>query len=571
MDNPFHFNAATSLNDEQISELFIEDYNYSRFIQSKRNVFLFGNRGCGKTMTLLFNKLKSLSALNSSDNTDTVTSYIPIYVPCLNPLNSKREYLLLEDEFREQVVSEHFLSLSVAHSIAETLALLEEKFNSDQLASISNNINYIFDDSIQENQSIFKGLRNYLKRELVRTQKEINRPDSDSFFEDTFTFSSIIMPIIDLINETGAFDDCHFIIMIDDAHDLNPHQQAVLNSWVAFRNNALFSFKVSAAKVPTYSLKTASGGSILRGHDYVSVDVEQPYQNTHSAFGALAKKIVEKRLKAIGLDISASDFFPENSSFTAGIEKAKEKATQLATDKFGPDSKKSITDYTYKYGRAIYFRDRSSKANTPPYSGFNTIVGVSTGVIRNMLEPCFVMYEDALSQGDSDTINSIPPKIQTEVLDRLSKASWETLRGGIDKNIDSCSKEDAKKVENLFNRLAELFRSRLLDESCSEPRAIAFTISNRADESIMNQLTPLLDIARKAQFLYVRSGRSKDRGELEDYYVPNKVLWPSRGLDPIGQHARVSIKSDALLDAAINGRALLASEIKIVPQFEMEL
>ena len=46
--------------------------------------------------------------------------------------------------------------------------------------------------------------------------------------------------------------------------------------------------------------------------------------------------------------------------------------------------------------------------------------------------------------------------------------------------------------------------------------------------------------------------RAKDQGAKEDYYIPNKMLWPSRGLDPVGQHARVSIQAGALLDCALN-------------------
>ena len=59
-----------------------------------------------------------------------------------------------------------------------------------------------------------------------------------------------------------------------------------------------------------------------------------------------------------------------------------------------------------------------------------------------------------------------------------------------------------------------------------------------------------LEIARKAQFLYMKSGPAKEKGKRETYYVPNKMLWPDRGLDPHGQHARVSIKATDLWAAS---------------------
>ena len=70
----------------------------------------------------------------------------------------------------------------------------------------------------------------------------------------------------------------------------------------------------------------------------------------------------------------------------------------------------------------------------------------------------------------------------------------------------------------------------------------------------MADLERLIGILQKAQILYVRSGSAKDDGRLETYYVPNRLLWPARGLDPQGQHARVSIPSNLLWQAAETGR-----------------
>ncbi len=98
--------------------------------------------------------------------------------------------------------------------------------------------------------------------------------------------------------------------------------------------------------------------------------------------------------------------------------------------------------------------------------------------------------------------------------------------------------------------MAILFRERLHEHE-SEPRAIVFTISE-GDFEHRHELEELLRIARKAQILYTRSGSAKDQGRREVYYVPNRILWPVRGLDPHGQHARVSIKARHLWAAAAN-------------------
>ena len=55
--NPFVFGAANDFSPDEVLEYYIEDFNYSRFLNSTRNVFILGERGSGKTMTLLYHKL----------------------------------------------------------------------------------------------------------------------------------------------------------------------------------------------------------------------------------------------------------------------------------------------------------------------------------------------------------------------------------------------------------------------------------------------------------------------------------------------------------------------------------
>ncbi|OQW71219.1 MAG: hypothetical protein BVN35_16760 [Proteobacteria bacterium ST_bin11] len=550
--NPFVFNAASNLDSELLMKMFIPDHNYSRFIESKRNVFFWGERGCGKTMTLLYNKMLLINKAEQNIKDGKCISYIPVYISCITPLVFKREYLLLENNFKAAVVSEHYLSLSIALSLVDSLLELPYLASAIDNDSLSSDISYIFDCELPIGDNAFVRLKRFITKKFIQTQKEINRSDSDSFYDDTFTFTSIIIPLIDILKELNCFSDTHFIFMMDDAHDLNTHQRSALNSWIAYRDNSAFSFKVSAAKTPDFSLATTSGGAILPGHDYIAIDIEKPFQNNESAYGQLARKIISKRLELIGVSQSPEDFFPINKNMESDLEQARIRAKEIAIEKYGIDDKKSISDYVYKYSRAIYFRERSPKSNKPPYSGFETIVNISSGVIRNLLEPCFVMYEDMISKNINDKeISEISTSVQTDVIFRLSESFWKRLRDGINNEIDNCSTLDGQHVENLFNGLAELFRNRLLDENSSEPRAIAFTISAKSDD-IMSKLRPILNIARRAQLLYVRTGNAKDNGADEDYFIPNKMLWPSRGLDPVGQHARVSIQARYLLDAALN-------------------
>ena len=56
--NPFEYTGANNIPEGDIMDYFIDDNNFSRLIQSTKNVFLIGERGSGKTITLLFSSFK---------------------------------------------------------------------------------------------------------------------------------------------------------------------------------------------------------------------------------------------------------------------------------------------------------------------------------------------------------------------------------------------------------------------------------------------------------------------------------------------------------------------------------
>jgi len=94
--NPFEYEAANKLSSEQILDFYIEDFNYTRFINSRRNVYLIGERGTGKSMTLLYNSLNVQYDKALRNITEFKFDTLCIYVPCNTTLIHKREYELIE-------------------------------------------------------------------------------------------------------------------------------------------------------------------------------------------------------------------------------------------------------------------------------------------------------------------------------------------------------------------------------------------------------------------------------------------------------------------------------------------
>jgi hypothetical protein len=550
--NPFQFEAATSLPPEQLIEFFIEDNNFSRFVRTNRNIFLVGERGSGKTMNLLYHSIGIQKIIAQKEKKDIDFSYIGIYIPCSTPLYQKNEYQLLEDKFQPVVVSENLFVLDMAYYIIKSIDTIKEFIVIDNLDKILDEIIYVLDIDIYDKSNLYESLMQYFKKETVSYQKKI-MANFDIKSMTSWSFYSLIIPLLGILRKIDALKNTHFMLMIDDIQYLNEHQRKLLNGLISYRDNSLFSCKVATPKTNKFNMTTSTGGTILEGHDYLEIDMVQPFQNREAAFSDFAQEIIERRLDKISnKKITANDFFPPHPQFEKDIKDANEKVKREVLIKHPDWSSKQISDYVYKYGRAQYFRDRAVRANIPPYSGFELIKHLSTGVIRNLLDPCYWMYDRVISnKHDEQPIVFIPPNIQAEVINARSEKTWKELNDGLECKVQDCTEKQSDAIKNLFEKLYILFKYRLLHHK-SEPRAIVFTISGMDRES-ENIIFPLLEIAQKANLLYERMSRAKDDGFLEPYYTPNRMLWPSVGLDPQGQHARVSLKAKDII-AATQGK-----------------
>lgn len=559
--NPFEYEAATKFSTEQVLDFYIEDFNYSRFIRSRRNIFLSGERGTGKTMALLYNSLPVRLEDAKRKGKEPDCSFVGVYVPCKTHLTHKREYELL-DSFQAAVLSEHYLTATLCYHVVQTLISAPGCLEGMNDKEVRESIEYVWSVKLPHSLPILQAVGMACQKQVTLAQKAANRPEKDACYENAWSFASSMLPLLSILGSLPRLRETHWSLMLDDAHDLNSPQQAAVNSWIAYRDHSLFSFKVATAKVDRPSYRTATGGAILEGHDFTLVDMEQPYQNRYSLFGKLAREIVAKRLLKVNISCPPEEFFPVHPQFTRDIDACAEIVAEEAESKYPGGTGKQKADYAYKYTRARYFQRRATKANLPAYSGFETLVHVSTGVIRNLLEPCFWMYDRAVSESRASggvlLVKQISPTIQSTILQELSRKKWNWLRDGLDNTIEGCSRQQARNVYRLFDNVARLFRERLL-ASHSEPRAISFTISDINDPGY-EDLLALLVIARKAQILYTYVSSAKDYGKREVYYVPNRILWPERGLDPVGQHARVSIKASHLIAAASHNRRIPFSD-----------
>lgn len=567
-ENPFDFDAAANLPLSTLQDIFIEDHNCSRFIMSNRNIFLLGERGSGKSMMLIYHSFKRATLENKEGNNTDHYRYIGIHVPCKRALFNKPEYLLLQDKSQASMLSEHYLVLDILNSLAEELNSSREVVKQLDHSLLISDLEYLLGVELLKRPNALDSLQLFSKKTI--NDVETFPSKVSEIFEKfpLYSFQSLIVPVLDLLRSCELLKASHFMIMLDDAHDLNEHQIRKINSWISYRDHSLFSIKVATADVHRHNLETDFGGSIVDGHDYTSINMEKPFQNSSSPFYQLAKGIIERRLSLIGLqDVRAEDFFPVNEAMEKDLQNCKEIVTKRGKEK--DLSRKQLSDYVYKNWRVEYFRSRADKANRPPYSGFETLVHSSTGVIRNLLSPCYEMYDQAYSETPT-AISSIAPRYQEAVLMEISERLWTKLRTKkLSDQLSECTEEQALMVYNFFEVLGDLLTQRLKKHK-SEPRVLTFTISGNSEE-FRETIEEIFSIARKSLLLYERSGPAKDSGRRETFYVPNRMLWIARGLDPIGQHGRVSLPAKDIV-AAFGGTAFpYSTENKPdAPQQELE-
>ena len=550
-DNPFVYEQAHLIPEDVIAHDYIDDHNHGRLLRSRRNIFLIGERGSGKTMALLYNTLPVQRIVATKCNRPLDLTFVGALIPANTPLTHRREYQLLKT-FRAAIVSEHFLALAIVFHLAESLGPVLPAITEEESSALRMELEFYFGFKLPTHTNILDAIGQVAQRESIRAQRTLNDPTRDALYPQALSFASLVVPLMRALRKTEVLHDSHFMLMVDDAHSLNRPQVEALNSWIAYRDRKLYSFKVASARVGQPNKATASGGDILEGHDFLTIDMERPIHNESSDYGRFAAKVVSRRLQRVGVDSTPEDCFPVHEGLKRELEEAGERVRAKVARTLSDGRPKAMADYVYKHRWAEYMRERSPKANRPRYSGFSTLTFISTGVIRNLLEPCWWMWDAAMSELADDErapamLSCISPGIQARKILERSDAAWDRL-GKLDVTIEGCSHINRKRVQSMFEKLGQFFVRRLQGHR-SEPNATSFSLSAK-DDMVMLELDPLLDIAQRAQLLYVRTGAAKTKGKREEYYVPNRILWPSIGLDPHGQHARASIRAGDLLNAA---------------------
>ncbi|KQO20832.1 hypothetical protein ASF10_14685 [Flavobacterium sp. Leaf82] len=551
MKNPFIFDRPNTMDVDEFLQYYIKDHTYTRFLESTRNIILIGVRGSGKTSTLMY---YSFPVQIKNSQNENKFSVIGIHIPCKNALFNKKEYLLYSKESKKYIVVEHFLCINIITSLCETFLNTYEYLEIDRSVELQiiQNLEFILDCEFCVGDNIFEKLKLYTSRESLNSQKKLNGDDFESFINFSFSFNNTVIPVLEQLRKIDKLKNAHFSLLFDDMQDLSQIHKEIINSWISYRDNKLFSFKIATADIKLFLL-TSAGGVILEGHDFIKIDLTKSLYSKDSEFAKFAKEVINNRLKISGINVSVDKFLPISAKFEENLIKGKELASVQAKIKYPNPTGTQVADYVTKYGRAISFR-RNAGENLPQYSGIDTIIDISTGVIRNLLSPLYYMFEKEISNSVDQNVKLIRSSTQADIIKKTSEGFWQKLKS-IDSEIDNCSTELANAINNLFDNLISYLKKRLKDETISEPRALNFVITN-SNEELDEEVKRILEVCLRSTLLYRRLANNKSTGNKQYLYVPNRLLLPTHGLDPHGQYSYFSITASDFLAAAYKNKPI---------------
>jgi hypothetical protein len=314
------------------------------------------------------------------------------------------------------------------------------------------------------------------------------------------------------------------------------------------------------------------GRTFRPGDDYDPIDLDWVERGLlHTDYPDALTLIAAKRLKEAGweslLTKSLPDV-PENGTRIEEVirntrditnelfpsweygEKLRKEVRQKMYDeweKAKPKPTRKKSDYFSKYGNARYFQTLRSRQQSERYAGYDYIITISSGIIRQFLEICSEILGLAYKNGWSVEGGT---GISAEIQDRAIKDYSEAFFRNLNKGAGSHSKQDlgekisSEEVSDLIEALSDLFYERLHWKNHGEPEILAFALKDH-DPYVEAVLRVCVRESVLQKFSY--PPKTAKGGRLPAYIL-NRRLVPRRSLSALRMQGRIEVTSaDVLL------------------------
>ncbi len=558
--NPFVVETPEKLTPQEIVALFITKHTPIETLKQRKHTFTWGSRGSGKSMMARYLEPRcqqipagGLQAFLASQN-----PFLAIYCPCKEGHLNRSELRLL-DRSTALIISEHALNLLIAD---RTLNCLREQFpvgffELNDLAKFVRKAVHLFDRaSIATSLELADGMHKCETEPLLWFQSLIDaesrsiakylkalalQPVCQPYAGTTSGYHDFLLPFLRLVKSLRLLGGTSVYVLLDDADRLTRDQQSIVNEWVANRDHAIVCWKISARRDYYKTMMTRNDSPLEQPHDYSEIDVDELYTRSKSEYWEKVKLISERRLELAKLPTGdIIEFLPQDKGEAQLFESIKQQ-TALEWEKVGQPGRQG--DYVHRYSIPRLFQHLRSAKKRKSYAGFDTLVDLSSGIVRDFLEPCYLMFDALVSKGNrADAITSIPPSLQDDVVYRYSE---EFLLGKFESLRQELPPEQwgyLDKLRCLIESLGRLFFARLHDLTARESRVFSFTVRG----SLSLESREVLRLGEKHRYLQHRTYSTKEGGGRDDWYILNRRLCPVYKLDPSGFEGRIQLSAEMI-------------------------
>jgi hypothetical protein len=560
--NPFSITTPEGMPTKAAVDLFVDVLSDFPKVKREGHVFLHGARGTGKSMIFRFLMPDCQSVATKKPLPEL--EFFGVYVPVKLIDLKLGELMGVEGTPIDNLLNEHYMCLFVTDRLFEGLESLvgKEEFypwaaqEKETLAAaksfISGRFNSLLIDcgeheiSAEEIEYTASTLEccKLMRKKIHRMRSEFTRflkfmamqDEAPIYSGGMCAYLDFLLPLLSNLDELPFMPSAPIYLLMDDADNLNVVQTKILNSWVGSRTTQFVSIKVSTQlRYKTYH--TAEAYTIEAPHDYSEINISTIYTN-RGDYIKRVEQIIDRRLKLFGLEgRAARDYFPGDVLQEAAIRQRSE-----------------TTEDAAKYARPDYMKNLAKKS-AYSYSGFEQLAHISSGIVRNFLEPASKMYCD-LEASCREPIRSIPASLQNKV---IRKESSDFFFDTIEKLLSDTSElapahSHLVALKNLISFLGGLFHLQLMSDK-SERRLFSFALSDEP----CRELKEVLRLGVRLGFFHLSSIGNKEGTGRSIQYVMSRFLAPHFNLDPSSFSGYKFLTSRSLELAMVNPDRMLRS------------
>ena len=568
-ENPFKVHQPEELTPEIIAATFVEMYTDFPRLKDPVNLFLHGARGTGKSM-MLRSLEPSVQALISPHKDTNALPFYAVLVPIKKSIFANPELGRLKG-WTATSVAEHLMTVYCCMWAFNSLSMNRSDTPTDVQQSIYN----FFCEALTEcggqpSQSAevetekFDALKNICRREINRSHQFYLRLQSDSegiLYDGALTgLTSVLGPLIETLQKHRVLADIPMCVMIDDADNLPPAFQRVLNSWISMRMGRQICIKASTQLGYT-NLRTVDDRIIESPHDFSEVNVGTVYTSNKNAFSKRMRAIVKRRLENANIEASPEEYFPCDAKQAERVAELRKLIASGETEgilSLKGEGASRARDNAARYAIPAFMRELARGevrlSHTFSYAGFRSMTDLSAGVVRWFLEPATEMFSRSKSMlNDGSVPQHVSVSVQDEVLRDWSKQFYDKLSSDPGEALNDLSNmslhafghtpEHYRSLRNLLDGVGKLCRRRTLDMEASEQRVFSFVLSDEPPETLQQ----VLDLGTRLGFLQKADYAAKSvLGGRRPRYILSRRLGPHYNLDVSGYAAHLAVTSSVL-------------------------